>query len=337
MARPKKDGLDYFPFDVDFFDDDKILLLSASGGADAVTVYLKLLCLIYRSEEGFFYRWDDARAQLLAIRMPTHIDLQTIQAAVQSCISVGLFDADVYAAQGVLTSLGIQRRYITASSARLRRRLARGMDVVFSADCMLLTEADVLSLLGYGKDDAPAGSVCIAQKDDSAVVCHEQTNDDIMVCREQSTQRKEKERKEKERKEDERKTNSADAPLNTAPAAQSSSSDEHLGWYGPKHTVQLAPKIYERLSAQYGQPAVDDRVANMEAWVQQSGKRYRNNAETLEQWLKDDSPPSGGVLPAQSQAPPYAGKKTGAHCFSQRSYTDEELENLYTDIDHLND
>lgn len=32
MARPNKMGLDYFPFDVDFFNDEKIVAISGNSG-----------------------------------------------------------------------------------------------------------------------------------------------------------------------------------------------------------------------------------------------------------------------------------------------------------------
>ena len=32
MARPRKTGLDYFPFDVDFFEDEKIVAIAGEFG-----------------------------------------------------------------------------------------------------------------------------------------------------------------------------------------------------------------------------------------------------------------------------------------------------------------
>lgn len=43
MARPMKNGLTYFPFDVDFFTDKKIKRLRAKYGADGIAVYMYLL------------------------------------------------------------------------------------------------------------------------------------------------------------------------------------------------------------------------------------------------------------------------------------------------------
>lgn len=58
MARPKKEGLDYFHFDVDFFSDKKIRRLKARFGSDGVLVYLYVLCLIYR-DHGYYAEYDE--------------------------------------------------------------------------------------------------------------------------------------------------------------------------------------------------------------------------------------------------------------------------------------
>ncbi|MCY9140555.1 DUF4373 domain-containing protein [Peribacillus frigoritolerans] len=65
MARPKKEGLDYFPLDVDMDQDDKIALIEAKHGVIGFGVTLKLLMKIYK--EGYFYRWTE-REQLLFSR-----------------------------------------------------------------------------------------------------------------------------------------------------------------------------------------------------------------------------------------------------------------------------
>ena len=39
MARPQKKGLDYFPMDVDIFDDIKLKIVRAKYGSDGVMLY----------------------------------------------------------------------------------------------------------------------------------------------------------------------------------------------------------------------------------------------------------------------------------------------------------
>ena len=42
MARPQKEGLDYFPFDVDMDQDDKVALIEAKHGITGFGVVVKL-------------------------------------------------------------------------------------------------------------------------------------------------------------------------------------------------------------------------------------------------------------------------------------------------------
>ena len=58
MARPIKAGIDYFPLDVRFFDDRKIKELRGKFGADSITLYIYLLCLIYE-DNGYYLKLDD--------------------------------------------------------------------------------------------------------------------------------------------------------------------------------------------------------------------------------------------------------------------------------------
>lgn len=107
MSRQKKSGLDYFPFEVDFFQDIKIRKLIRRNGGKAIAVYALLLCYIYKS--GYFMTWDK--------ELPFIISEQTgygevyIQEVLESCLTLGLLDRRMLDEEGVLTSRGIQERY----------------------------------------------------------------------------------------------------------------------------------------------------------------------------------------------------------------------------------
>ena len=47
-GRPIKQGLEYFPLDVDFFNDEKIEFISARFGTRGEAIALRLRCKIYR-------------------------------------------------------------------------------------------------------------------------------------------------------------------------------------------------------------------------------------------------------------------------------------------------
>ncbi len=51
MARPFKEGLDYFPLDVDFLDDKKVKLIKAEFGAKGILVLIYLLTLVIKATD----------------------------------------------------------------------------------------------------------------------------------------------------------------------------------------------------------------------------------------------------------------------------------------------
>ena len=54
MARPIKVNLDFFPFDVKFFADEKLDDVQNEYGPLGEAIYLRLLCFIY-GNKGYYY------------------------------------------------------------------------------------------------------------------------------------------------------------------------------------------------------------------------------------------------------------------------------------------
>ncbi len=115
MARPTKDGINYFPMDVGFLQDKKVRLIKGEFGAKGVLVLLQLLCSIY-GENGYFKQWDEDDCLLMSEGVDGDAPAQLIQEVVQGCVRRSIFDDRVYDVFGVLTSRGIQRRYLRAVS-----------------------------------------------------------------------------------------------------------------------------------------------------------------------------------------------------------------------------
>ena len=114
MGRPQKEGLDYFPLDVDIDQDDKIALIEAQHGIVGFGVVIKLFMKIYKN--GYFYQWGEKEQLLFSKRV--NVDINSINAIINDCLKWGLFDAYMYETYGILTSRGIQRRYFEAVSRR---------------------------------------------------------------------------------------------------------------------------------------------------------------------------------------------------------------------------
>lgn len=119
MARPKKQGFDYFPLDVDWWNDDKIHNLEEAVGDRGSLIYLKLLSNLY--EVGCCYRWNDAEAKAFTRRHRVERDF--LDRAVNAMLEEGLFDLSVFKSTGFLTSKSIQQRALSVLKSCKRMSL----------------------------------------------------------------------------------------------------------------------------------------------------------------------------------------------------------------------
>lgn len=115
MARPNKQGIDYFSFDTDFFQDIKVRKILRSCGAAATSILINLLCRAYK-DRGYYMRWDDDMTFLISD------DVGVTEGAVKECVNkaiqVGFFDKDLFDKYSILTSSGIQKRFRSATLKR---------------------------------------------------------------------------------------------------------------------------------------------------------------------------------------------------------------------------
>lgn len=121
MARPNKIGLDYFPLDVDIFDDEKMVAISGEFGIKGEITVIKLLCAIYKN--GYFVLWNDLFKFKLARTLPG-MSPELIESIVYRLVLWGFFDKALFDSVEVLTSKGIQKRYFEASK---RRKITRDL------------------------------------------------------------------------------------------------------------------------------------------------------------------------------------------------------------------
>lgn len=115
MARPFKKGLDYFPFDVDFFDDDHIIDLMDEYGGFGVSVYLIILTIIYRN--GYYIEMPIEKLARSVVRIlgSRWARKNTVTQVILFCSDIGLFDKALVE-QSVFTSAAVQRRFQTVTA-----------------------------------------------------------------------------------------------------------------------------------------------------------------------------------------------------------------------------
>lgn len=116
MARPARKGLAYFPKDVDFYQDEKIVDLALKYGPLGLTVFDVLLTLVYR--EGYYLELPLSKVGQMIVRTvgeswfrktgmsATDLSVEVIL----YCAEIGLINAPLVR-QNVITSVAIQTRY----------------------------------------------------------------------------------------------------------------------------------------------------------------------------------------------------------------------------------
>lgn len=117
MARPLKDGVDYFPKDTDFYGDDKVRLLRAEFQSKGMYLLDYLLCDLY-GKNGYFIKWGKDKCYLVSDGAGCGCAPNFVEEFVNRCVACSFFDERVYNVFGVLTSSGIQRRYIRMFNSR---------------------------------------------------------------------------------------------------------------------------------------------------------------------------------------------------------------------------
>lgn len=115
MARPAKQGLEYFSFDTDFFSDVKIRKIARACGPTSTSILICLLCNIYR-DKGYYIPWDEDLSFVVADTVGTTEG--AVKEVVAKAVQVGFFDKDLFEREKILTSNGIQTRFKSAVARR---------------------------------------------------------------------------------------------------------------------------------------------------------------------------------------------------------------------------
>ena len=118
MARPAKTNLDYFPLDVNFSQDPKIMAISAEFGLPGEYFILQLYSHIYRTK-GYFITWNKLNKPIFQRYFKDHFSAEQIDSIIEHAVEYELFDRELFEQHQVLTSTAIQSRYVTATEQRV--------------------------------------------------------------------------------------------------------------------------------------------------------------------------------------------------------------------------
>ena len=109
MARPIKEGLDYFPLNVVL--NSKFEIIEARFGIKGFAVIVKLFQYIYGTK-GYYCEWDEDVLFVFAKRIG--VGANSVSEILDTSLKKGIFNKDMYEKYSILTSEGIQQRYVEA-------------------------------------------------------------------------------------------------------------------------------------------------------------------------------------------------------------------------------
>ena len=118
MARPFKLGLQYFPLEVSFFDDEKIIDLNVEHGILGEIIFIRLLGMIY--SHGYFLEMNlPSLSRHLVKQMgpKSNTTPDEVARVIKYMGEIGLFNAELLH-KGVYTSIPIQKQYLLAAKRR---------------------------------------------------------------------------------------------------------------------------------------------------------------------------------------------------------------------------
>lgn len=115
MARPISRGVDYFPLDVGFISDIKVKKIIMLCGPQSIAVLIYILSTIYK-EEGYYMKATDDETSLIAF--DTMLTNDYIKEVIQKSCEVNFFSLNMFKKYKILTSIGIQNRYLKITERR---------------------------------------------------------------------------------------------------------------------------------------------------------------------------------------------------------------------------
>lgn len=104
-----KTGLSYYQAETDRFQDIRVKRLKKRYGCEGYAIYQYILNEIYRVE-GCYIRFTDD--QMFDVSEYWCIDEERIEAIIEYCTEVEIFDTITWHTKKVLTSADIQQRYL---------------------------------------------------------------------------------------------------------------------------------------------------------------------------------------------------------------------------------
>jgi hypothetical protein len=137
VARPTKQGIDYFSIDCQF--DKKTRMYLIETGAVGLAVLVTLWQMIY-TEDGYFI--DDNDDLHLLVKDEINVDVNEVSDCINASLRRNIFDKSLHEKYRILTSSGIQKRYFDAAKKK--------KEVSFTKEFALISVDSYANLIDSG-------------------------------------------------------------------------------------------------------------------------------------------------------------------------------------------
>lgn len=151
MARPIRDNLKYFPFDVDFFEDKKIRALKGRYGSDGVISYIYVLCQIYK-DKGYYAELTEDFILCMSddLNLTEGFTRQVLKYLLSRSLLLEIKDSTLAKPVTIITSKSAQKRYQEAMKSVKR-------DVFVKAEYWVLEKSETLGFIKVYPDEDKSG------------------------------------------------------------------------------------------------------------------------------------------------------------------------------------
>lgn len=117
MARPRKQGLDFFPMDVNLFSGKEIHSIQEQYGSDGISFYLYLLCNIFKN--GYYLQLDASFFRNVFFDL--EMSREQAMSVLEFFLEESLFDMKLFQSDRILTSRSIQLQFQKAVKERAKK------------------------------------------------------------------------------------------------------------------------------------------------------------------------------------------------------------------------
>ena len=269
MSNISKHGIDFFPMDVDFFQDEKIQYVSARFVLKGEAIAVRLMCKIYRN--GYYVLWDEDAELLFAKSAGDGCSVSLVNEVVQECLKRGFFDKALFERFSILTSRGLQRRYLEA--------IKRRKSVQIIAEYILVDTSEYTNLV-LNEQNAYISTVNVDILRQNANISSQSTVQESTV--QESTEEKRREGKRAK----------ALPPASLTSETMPKQPDEAKTAYGELGNVLLTEDEHTKLVTRLGEAHAMGYIERLSLYIAQIGAmkaaRYKSHYATILNWWHKD-------------------------------------------------